>query len=381
MWKWLRWLLLVLLLVALYYWLTQKPTLDIQIIHASRGTVEQTIANTRAGTVTACQRAKMSLPIGGQIEQILVKEGDHVSQGQLLLSLWHKDKQTKKQQLLALVAASQNHKNQACILADKAQNDAKRQASLLKQKLTSEENLEQAQAQADAAKANCLAFEAELQANQAAVKNIDAYLEQTQLIAPFDGIIAEITGEIGEYTTPSPPGVPTPPAVDILTDSCHYISAPIDEVDAAELTVDRPVKITLDAFRGQSFNGTLRRIAPYIQDYEKQARTVTVEVDITDHQSPHFLAGYSADIEVIIASKKDVLRLPSDLILNNDHVLIVNHDNVIEQRPIKVGLNNWQYTEIIQGLSPQDKVVASIGLAGVMPGAQVTVSEKPTDNN
>ncbi|GLX80172.1 macrolide transporter subunit MacA [Thalassotalea insulae] len=381
MWKWLRWLLLALLLMALYLWLSQDKTIKIKVVHASHGTVEQTIANTRAGTVTACQRAKMSLPIGGQIEKILVKEGQHVKQGQLLLSLWAKDKQTKKQQLLALVRASQGHKNQACILSEKAQKDAKRQVSLLQQKLTSEENLEQAQAQADAAHANCLALTAEVQANQAAVKNIDAYLEQNYLTAPFDGIIAEITGEIGEYTTPSPPGVATPPAVDILTDDCHYISAPIDEVDAADLAIGRPVKITLDAFRGQTFAGTLKRIAPYIQDYEKQARTVTVEVAIDNHQSPHFLAGYSADIEVILATKEDVLRLPSDLIINNEHVLVVNQDNIIERQPIKTGISNWQFTEIVQGLSTKDKVVASIGLTGVTTGAKVAIETQQTTGN
>ncbi len=373
MWKWLRWLTLVVIFVMLYLWLTREQAIEIDVVHATRGKVEQTIANTRAGTVTACQRARMSLPIGGQIEQITVKEGDHVKKDQLLLSLWNKDKLTKKQQLLALVDFSESNKNGACILSKNAQKEAQRQAQLLAQHLTSQEALEQAKAQADAASANCQAQKSQLLANQAAVKNIDAYLEQSYLYAPFDGIIAEITGEIGEYTTPSPPGVATPPAVDILTDDCHYITAPIDEVDAAPLSIGKPVKITLDAFRGEIFAGTLRRISPYIQDFEKQARTVTVEVDINEHRDPHFLAGYSADIEVVLAAKDDVLRIPSDLLINNEHVLIVNSDNVIEQRPVNIGLSNWQYSEITSGITEKDILVASVGLTGVAPGVKVAI--------
>jgi len=376
MWKWLRWVLIVLVFVALYLWLTQEEPIKVNTMHASYGQVEQTVANTRAGTITPCQRARMSLPIGGQIESIAVKEGEHVKKGQRLLSLWNKDKVTKKQQLLALLSASNSNKERACILSKNAQKEASRQQLLLQQKLTSEENLEKVQATADAAKANCQAFTAEVLANQASIKNIDAYIEQTHLVAPFSGIIAEITGEIGEYTTPSPPGVATPPAIDILTDDCHYITAPIDEVDAAELSVGKPVKITLDAFRGKIFLGTLRRIAPYIQDYEKQARTVTVEVAIENHQQPHFLAGYSADIEVIIDKKDSVLRLPSDLIINNDHVLVINNNNKIEKRNIIIGLSNWEFTEIISGLSQHDKVITSVGLSGVKIG--VKVSAQPT---
>ena len=183
------------------------------------------------------------------------------------------------------------------------------------------------------------------------VNTINAAIEQTYLIAPFKGIIAEITGEIGEYTTPSPPGVPTPPAIDILTHDCHYVTAPIDEVDAALLSVGKPVKITLDAFRDRYFKGTLRRISPYIQDYEKQARTVTIEVDMTEHSDPHLLAGFSADVEVILDAKENVLRLPSDLIINNEYVLILNPQGVIEKRNVTIGIGNWQYTEVVKRIN------------------------------
>jgi HlyD family secretion protein len=88
-----------------------------------------------------------------------------------------------------------------------------------------------------------------------------------------------VNGEVGEYLTPSPPGIMTLPAIDLIDDTCLYVSAPIDEVDAAQLKIGMGGRITLDAYRGKHFTGKLRRIAPYVLALEKQARTVEVEVD------------------------------------------------------------------------------------------------------
>ena len=136
------------------------------------------------------------------------------------------------------------------------------------------------------------------------------------LRAPFDGIVAEINGEIGEYLTPSPPGIPTLPAVDLIDDTCLYVTAPIDEVDAAQLKVGMKGRITLDAYRGKHFTGTVRRIAPYVLALEKQARTVEVEVEFDDPgDARHLLVGYSADIEVVVQAHDKVVRIPTSALM------------------------------------------------------------------
>ncbi|MEW6998660.1 efflux RND transporter periplasmic adaptor subunit [Colwelliaceae bacterium BS250] len=374
--KWFKWLLAIICFVGLYFWLTIQKPIKVDIVFADIGIVESTVANTRAGTITACKRAKMSLPIGGQIATISVIEGQIVQQGELLLSLWNKDKQAKLSETKAILAASKKHQQQACIVAHNALKDAQRQTSLLKQKLTSQEALDSAIANAQALQAGCEASSAEVEGRQAAVNTMSAIIEQTYLHAPFTGTVAEITGEVGEYTMPSPPGVPTPPAVDLLSHDCHYISAPIDEVDAAYLLKGQQVRISLDAFRNEQISGTLRRIAPYVQDFEKQARTVTIEVDLDQHRSPHLLAGYSADVEVILNSKSKVLRIASDLVINDQYVLILNNDDIIEKREVTIGLSNWQYSEVMSGLSENDKVISSVGLTGVKPGVYATPNDE-----
>ena len=89
----------------------------------------------------------------------------------------------------------------------------------------------------------------------AQVEVATARLERTLLRAPFDGVIAEINGELGEFVTPSPVGIPTPPTVDLIDSTCLYISAPIDEVDAPAVRIGQQALITMDAFPGRKFPG------------------------------------------------------------------------------------------------------------------------------
>src|SRR5690606_17970953 len=90
--RWLIAALLVLLVVVAYYLVSRPDKVVVTLLEVDRGAVEQSVANTRAGTVEACQRARLTMPMGGQISQLLVTEGDSVEQGQLLMTLWNLDR-------------------------------------------------------------------------------------------------------------------------------------------------------------------------------------------------------------------------------------------------------------------------------------------------
>ena len=372
--KYIKWALLVVLVIGGYFWFGQEKPMHVTVIQASYGDVESIIANTRAGTVSSCQRAKMSFPIGGTISSIDVKEGELVSQGQILMSLWNADRQSRIYEASALVISRRQTKNSVCI---NAKNDAiilARTKKLILNKLASQENLDNALAKSEASNASCAAANAQIDVAKAVLKTTQASFEQTKLFAPFDGIVAEITGEIGEYSTPSPPGIPMPPAIDLLTHQCHYITAPIDEVDAADIQIGDPVVIRLDAFREQTFIGTVKRVAPYVQDFAKQARTVDVDVAFNKQVLPRLLTGYSADIEIVLENHKNVLYIPTDIIVDNEFVFIVNQDSRIEKRALKLGISNWQQTEVVSGLSDQDKILSTSGNSAIKPKALVSVS-------
>jgi HlyD family secretion protein len=199
-----------------------------------------------------------------------------------------------------------------------------------------------------------------------------AHLERTQLRAPFAGVIAEINGELGEFVTPSPVGIPTPPTVDLIDASCLYISAPIDEVDAPRIRAGLPARISLDAFPERVFPGHVRRVAPYVLDQEKQARTVEIEAEFDDPEKAGLLAGYSADVEVVLEERTDTLRLPTSVILLDKTVYVFDPaTSTIAAHRVETGIANWEFTEILSGVAAGDRVVSSIDRDGVVDGAVV----------
>ncbi|WP_324780749.1 efflux RND transporter periplasmic adaptor subunit [Thiobacillus sedimenti] len=357
--------------------LTRPKPPEVEVATIARGPVESTVVNTRAGTVKACRRAKLAPVAGGQIVKMEVKEGERVKAGQPLLELWNRDLAAQRELANRQLATSEERRREACILADNAQRDADRTQQLAAQGFVSPQRAEDARADARSRRASCDALAADVKRAQAQVRVALAGLERTTLTAPFAGIVAKVTGEVGEFTTPSPPGIPTPPAVDLIDDSCLYVSAPMDEVDAPRLQPGQAARITLDALPGKTFPGHVRRLAPYVTEVEKQARTVDVEVDFDAPPRQALLVGYSADVEAIVARHDDALRVPTQAIQQDGTVLVLGKDDRLETRRIKTGLANWAYTEVTDGLAAGDRVLLSFDQEGVKAGVKVTPKAAP----
>lgn len=339
--------------------------------------VESTVANTRAGSVTACRRAKLAPHVGGQISKLHVTEGQRVKQGEILVELWNQDKKAQlelsENEAIANIAKSK----EACVRFKTAAKEAKRQNRLLKQGLTSQEHADQVQGTADAAQSACDAAKGLAEVAASKVKVVQAELERTIVRAPFDGVVAEVNGETGEFVTPSPVGIPTLPVVDLIDYQCIYVSAPIDEVDAPAIKLDMPARILLDAFPNHPFDASVKKISPYVQDLEKQARTVNVDVYFSHSiGEQNLLPGYSADAEIILDHKDSVLRIPTQAIFDDKFVYRYNESsNDISKIEIEKGIGNWSFTEVISGLGEGDKIVTSIGIEGLSEGARVSIAD------
>lgn len=364
---------LALLVAAIAaWWLFKRPQpVAVRVATAELGDVEQTVANTRAGTVKACRRARLAPSIGGQIATLSVREGERVATGDLLLELWNQDLRAQVTLAEREAEASDARARAVCLNAENAEREAQRQVKLSERNLTSEEAADRAMTAGRAGRADCDAALATARVQKARLGVAEANLAKTRLLAPFDGVVAEVSGELNEYTTPSPPGIPTPPAVDLIDDACFYISAPIDEVDAPLVRLDASARVTLDAFGEQPFPGRVRRIAPYVLDREKQARTVEVEVEIEEGPSDApLLAGYSADVEIVVARHEGVLHIPTAAVRTGGSVLVLAPaSGRLSARDIEIGLENWDRSEIRSGLEAGERVVLSLDRDGVEAGA------------
>ena len=375
-------LALAVVAVVIYFVMgSEQDPIKVSAVHPEIRIVEQTVSNTRAGTIDACRRSKMSPAMGGQIAFLHVKEGDLVQKDQVLIELWNKESKARVKETQARVQVSERSAQQVCILSDRAQREAKRKTELLQRGLASEEATETAVSNAESQSAACDAALTQVEANQASVEVVEASLERTMLIAPFNGVIAEIEGELGEYVTPSPVGVATKPTVDLIDSSCIYISAPIDEIDAPEVVSGMTARITMDAFGNQEFPATVRRVAPYVLDLEKQARTVEIEA-VFDNPDQTLLPGYSADIEVIIDRAEDTLSIPTQALMRDNFVYVVDAETMtLTKKQIEIGIGNWQYTEVTNGLSIDDQIVLSVDREGVKAGAKVLIEKDEAEES
>ena len=371
-------IILIVALLAYTVWFVTRPEpIEVELVTITRGPVESTVVNTRAGTIKACRRAKLAPAAGGQIIKLHVKEGERVTQGQVLLEIWNSVLSAQHELAQRQLITAREKQREACIIADQANRQSKRIQQLVDKNFVSQQRSDDADAEALARRASCDAAAADVKRAQAQIEVARSGLERTVLTAPFDGIVALVTGEIGEYATPSPPGIPTPPVVDLIDDTCLYVSAPMDEVDAPKLEIGQPARITLDALPGQIFNGKIRRIAPYVTEIEKQARTVDVEADFEEPPKLLLLVGYSADVEVVIDRHEDVLRVPAQAIRQKNKVLVLGVDDKLYERSLETGLKNWAFIEIINGLNIGDQVLLSSDREDVKAGALVKQETSP----
>jgi HlyD family secretion protein len=260
------------------------------------------------------------------------------------------------------------------LTADQARREYARHQELAARQIVSQNLLDQRESRAQTAAASCEAADAMVASARAAIDLIESELRKTVLRAPFGGVVSELSIEFGEYTTPSPPGLPIPPVMEIIDTTSIFISAPMDEVDSARLKAGQRVRTTIDSYPGKSFPGTVARVAPYVLDIEAQNRTVEIEVALDDQElAATLLPGTSADVEVILETHDDALRLPTATLLEGGAVLVVENGTLV-RRELQIGLRNWDFSEILSGLSVADRVVTSLDRIEVQPGAEVVVA-------
>ena len=335
------------------------------------------MANTRAGSVAACRRAKLATPLGGRIEKLMVREGDRVKAGQLLLELWNEDLVAREGISRDQLESALSRVREACVVADNALREAARARKLRDQGFISEDRVDRAESDAKARAANCESARAQAKEGEARIGASRADTARTVMRAPFAGIVAEVNGELGEYLTPSPPGIPTLPAIDLIDDSCLYVTAPIDEVDAASSRSACPAasrwmptaasispascgasRPTCSRWRSRRApwrsrsSSTRRRGAPPAgrlqrrhRDRRRRARRRAAHPDRRpDAGQPRPGACPRTGCSKNAASK--------------------------------TGLTNWEFTEIRAGLKQGERVVASLERAGVKEGARAVEEAK-----
>ena len=367
-------LLVLAAAAALRYFVFRTDPFPVTVTRIASGRVEQTVTNSKAGTVQTRQRASLSPEMGGLVVELPARKGARVAAGDVVLRLSDADYRAQVALQERSIDAARAAAREACLTADQARRDDARYDALAREGVVSAELGEQARSRRDAAAAACAAARARVLQAESALALARAQLAKTVLRAPFPGVVAELKTELGEWITPAPPGVPIPPVIELIAPEEIYVSAPLDEVDVGKVRLGQPARITMDAFPGQGFPARVVRVAPYVLDIQEQNRTFEIEAEFDDPAFARSLVpGASADVEVILAAKDGVLRVPTSALMEGNRVLVVEGDRLVE-KTVTTGLRNWEFVEVTGGLSAGELVTVSLDRIEVKAGARVRIA-------
>ncbi len=166
--------------------------------------------------------------------------------------------------------------------------------------------------------------------------------------APFDGVIATLTAKVGESSGSSVGTIITPQKV---------VTVSLNEVDIASVSLLQKVNLTFDAINDLNINGEVAEIDSV---GTVSSGVVTYNVKITlNEDDVRVKAGMSANVEIITASKKDILIVLSSAIKTKNevsYVEVLDNSNIIKKK-IQIGISDDTVTEVVSGLNDGDKVI------------------------
>ena len=361
------------LAAALRFTVCAADPIPVRAAKVERGRVEETVTNSRAGTVKARRRAKLSPQEGGRVVALPHRAGDRVRAGDVLLELDASVPRASLELARRERDSAVAERERACITAERSHRELARNEKLAQQGIVSDDVLDRFRSASQGSDAACEAARANVGRAAAQIDLAQRHLDEMTLRAPFDGVVAELSIEVGEWSTPSPPVIQVPSVIDVIDTSSIYVSAPMDEVDSARLRPGTPARVAVDSHPGERFPGRVARVGSYVLDVEEQNRTVEIEVELDDAAfAATLLPGTSADVEVVLDTREDVLRIPTGALLSGGKVLVVEGDR-LALREVEVGLRNWDASEIRAGVAEGEAVVLSLDRPEVKDGARVEI--------
>jgi RND family efflux transporter MFP subunit len=305
------------------------------------------------GTTQPIDQTIVKARVAGRLAEVLVREGDRVTKGQLLARFETNELQSRvNERQSALDAARADARWTARDLGDKE--------TLAKRNIVSQSALDAARSSAENKASMVSVSEAQLEIAQ---RN----LSDAEVKAPFDGVVGERIANQGE-------SLPIDGKILALLDTSHVeVAAQMPAADVVRLKVDQPVTVTLEGFGDREFQGRITRISPTAQ---AGSRSIPVYVEITDRHDA-LRGGLFAMGSVVVAEKGHALAVPAAAMRKDDqgdYVLAVEN-GVLVRKPVGA-VRTWSRGELVEvkGLE-SGMTIVSAPLPGLKAGQPVKVLE------
>jgi HlyD family secretion protein len=347
----------------------KKPIL-VDTVTVERGTVKDEISSSTAGEVMAERKATVRAELSARVLAVQHKRGERVKTGDVVATLDTADLDAKVKQAQGTLDAQRAQVTQAEAHAQAARRTAQKDANLVERGALSSRVAEDSASMAREAEAALSAARALIEQNRAAVQAAKVGRSHAVLTAPFDGLLADVFVDPGEEAQPGMA------LFEIVDDSRLHVEATIDEADIGRAKVGQPAVLRLDALPDHPIAGVVSKLDPTVRTDPKGARTLRLEAEISDLAAARTAGvrpGMSANVDVVVAEKQNVLSLPTNVIIGRGtkRSVFLVEQGVAHDRAIQVGISSWERTEVASGLGEGDRVVANLNDKNLVDGAPV----------
>jgi HlyD family secretion protein len=354
---------------------------------APRDIIQTVIAT---GVIEPETQVKISPEVSGEIIFLGVKEGDHVSRGQVLVRINPESASAQLDQQQAMLAAARSRKAQAEANLLRSQQEFARLQELKNKNLATAQELETGETQVKVNKAEVEAAQYQIQQNLAALRQFQVAASKTTIVAPISGVVTKLNSKLGEKVV----GAIQMTGTEIMTIAdLSVIEAVVDvsETDVVQVHLGDPTTIEVDAIKGQNYDARVTQISnsPKQSGMGTQEQITNFEVRLRfTNPDERFRPGMTATATVQTARKNNVLAVPilsvttrqkdEDELKNKDEnedvknltlekttkedrpkpVVFVKQGDSVVIRDVQTGIRDDQHMEITSGLKAGEVVVS-----------------------
>ncbi|MBN1204479.1 MAG: efflux RND transporter periplasmic adaptor subunit [Myxococcaceae bacterium] len=359
------------------------PTVEVQVAKARKGSITRTI--TGAGKVQAATTVKISSNLSGDLVELLVKDGERVTKGQVLGKIDRRRFEASVNQARASQNAAKAEVQVSEVEAQRSAAEYVRVESLVGKGLASAAELEQSAAARDTAAARVAAARQRFEQASAVYDEAASNLSKTTLVSPIDGNVIELSREVGERVRGS--DFSEDVVMTIAALSAMEVKIEVGEHEVVHLKPGQPAEVTVDALEGQIFQGSVVEIAQkaLIKNPGTEAEVTTFPITVAlDTRPPGVLPGMSAEVRIAAETHNDAVLVPIQAVTVRSEkslpdykppvegggitarrkteslakvVFVVDTDSKAQVRRVRTGIASDTELEIVEGLQDGDRVV------------------------
>lgn len=367
--------LLIVIITVLFTFLRSSDVPEYITAPVRKGDIENSVLAT--GRIDAIERVNVGAQVSGQLKSLKVKQGDHVTKGQLIAEIDDLPQCNDLRNAEAALNEVKAELQSKQALLKQAELRFKRQFRMLRENASSQEDFESAEAMLATTRAELLSLNAKLVQAQIEVDKKKLALEYTRVVAPMDGIVIAIVTQQGQTvnSNQSAPTIIKLARLDVMT-----IKAQISEADITRISVGQKARFSIFSEPDKQYSATLRAVelAPEsVMKDDSLASNSSASGSGTSNASVYYNALFdvpnpenrlriamTAQVTLITDEAQNTLLVPIQAVHRSEgkkqQILVLAADGRLEPRDVKTGITNSVDIQILEGLNVGENVVLSL---------------------